>query len=75
MKFLIQSVFPDYKSMQTMFPWLKEWPILLPYCWGLRGIRSMIFRRDSVRIVVEKYKNGDETRGKVLKQFFEKCGL
>ena len=74
-KFLLQVVFPNLKSMQSMFPWLKKWPILLPYSWVLRGIRSLLFRRGNVKTQMNKYKHGDAEYGQKLKQFFDTCGL
>lgn len=75
MKFLIKSFFPDYRNMQTMFPWLKKWPILLPYSWVLRGIRSIMFRRNHIVTQLRRYKHGEKEYGEELKEFFMTCGL
>ena len=73
--FLRDTVFPDLKNMQSMFPWLRKWPILLPYSWALRGVRSILFRRENVKAQLSKYKTGDQEFGQELKRFFQKCGL
>lgn len=75
--FLWKAVFPNLKSMKSMFTWLDKWPILLPYAWVLRGIRSITSkkRRKNIKYQVEKYKNGDREYGEELQRFFEICGL
>ena len=74
---LLNAVFPSLKSMQSMFEWLKKWPILLPYAWILRGIRSVMSRRRRMNIKyhVDKYRSGDKEYGEELQRFFEICGL
>lgn len=74
-QFLLRTLFPNLKNMQSMFPWLEKWPILLPYSWLLRGIRSIMFRRGNVKAQFNKYKHGDMEYGEELKKFFETCGL
>lgn len=73
--FLLNTVFPNLKNMQSMYPWLKKWPILLPFSWIIRGIRSVLFRRNHIKIYYEHYKYGDKKQGKELNRFFEACGL
>lgn len=74
-RFLLRALFPNLKSMQTMFPWLKKYPVLLPAAWFWRGVRSLIFRRQNIRSQVEIYKNGDREHGRELRRFYEQCGL
>lgn len=73
--YLITTIFPNMKNMQSMFPWLKKWPILLPYSWILRIVRSMRFRRKNIKIHFEQYKYGDKEYGEKLNQFFKSYGL
>lgn len=73
--FLIQTLFPNLKNMQSMFPWLHKWPILLPYSWILRGVRSLLFRRKNIKKQFYQYKHGEMEYGEKLEQFFEDCGL
>ena len=74
---LWKEVFPNLKNMQSMFSWLNKWPILLPYAWMLRGVRSVASkrRRQNIKYNVSKYKNGDKEYGEKLQRFFEACGL
>ena len=50
-RFFWRAVFPNLRNMQSMFPWLNKWPILLPYAWILRGVRSVATRRQHYWIV------------------------
>ena len=74
-RFLWRAIFPNYRNMKSMFPWLDKWPILLPYAWLLRGVRSISSRRQNIAEQLNKYRNGDKEYGKELQQFFEMCGL
>lgn len=71
------QIFPGYKSMKSMFVWLDKRPILLPYAWMLRGVRSLTSqkRRRNIKYHVDKYRNADKEYGKELQQFFKICGL
>lgn len=74
-RFLWKAVFPNLKNMQSMFPWLKQWPVLLPYAWILRGVRSVTYRRKNIKTQLDKTRCGDKAYGKELQQFYEECGL
>ena len=76
-QFLWKTIFPDLRNMQSMFVWLEKWPVLLPYAWVLRGVRSVTSkkRRQNIKYQVNTYKNGDKECGERLQQFFETCGL
>ena len=74
-QFLWKAIFPNLKNMQSMFVWLEKWPILLPYAWVLRGVKSVISRRRHIKTQFYKYKNGDKEYGKELQRFYKACGL
>ncbi len=74
-RFILKTVFPNLRNMQSMFSWLNKWPILLPYAWLLRGVRSITTRRKNIHEQLDRYKNGDEEYGRELQRFFETCGL
>lgn len=73
--FLLKAIFPNLKNMQSMFTWLKQWPILLPYAWCLRGVRSIVYRRDNIKTQINRYKFGDKAHGEELRKFLKECGL
>ena len=67
--------FPDYDSMKSMFPWLEGKGVLLPYAWGLRGVRALRHRKGNVRTHMNFIKTGDTEKGKALRRFYTECGL
>lgn len=72
-RMLMQSCFPRYDSMKSMFPWLK--PVLLPFGWLLRAWRVLRYRRRNIRTVWKNTMTGDMAAGAELKKFYESCGL
>lgn len=74
-QFLWKAVFPNLKNMQSMFPWLKQWPVLLPYTWVLRGVRSAIYRRKNIKTQLDKTCCGNKEYGRELQHFYQACGL
>ena len=44
----LRSIFPNFKKMKLIFPILDKIPILLPFFWGYRVIRLVLFRRDRI---------------------------
>ncbi len=44
----IRSIFPNFKKMKLIFPILEKVPILLPFFWGYRVVRLVLFRRDRI---------------------------
>jgi hypothetical protein len=48
LKFALRILFPGRQHMTIQFPYLARLPLLLPLCWGIRGIRTVIFRRDNL---------------------------
>ena len=74
-KFLLSAVFPDYKSMVSLYPWLEGKAFLLPYAWAHRGIKSLFFRRGNIKTMVGIYKHTDKDKTQKLKRFYSYCGL
>lgn len=75
LRFLLRSCFPGYREMRSMFPWLGRWPILLPFGWILRAVRSLLYRRENVKGRFAAYKNADADRGRALGELYRKIGL
>ena len=73
--FLLQACFPGYRDMCSMFPWLAKCPVLLPVTWLIRAVRSLLFRRRTVKGQFETCAKGDEALGKELRRFYRSCGL
>ena len=49
-KYTLRILFPNRQHMTILFPILHKLPFLLPVCWALRGIRTVMFRRDNIRL-------------------------
>lgn len=73
--FLLRTCFPGYRDMCSMFPWLAKCPVLLPVTWLIRAVRSLLFRRRTVKGQFETCAKGDEALGKELRRFYRSCGL
>lgn len=47
-------VFPSLEEMKERYPVLNRVPVLLPVCWILRGIKVLLFRRDTIDAFADK---------------------
>ena len=74
MGFLIKACFPGYREMCSMYTWLEKWPVLLPWAWFIRGVRSLLFRRGNVKSQFTASRNGDVNRGEQLRELYQKIG-
>lgn len=73
--YFTRMVFPNYNSMVTLYPWLKRRKYLMPIAWGIRIVRTILFRKESIQTGMRTLKNGSPQRGKVLLEFYRKCGI
>ncbi len=48
-KYTLRILFPDKRHMTIIFPFLQKLPFLLPLCWIIRGIRTVVYRRSNIR--------------------------
>ena len=74
-QFLLKAFFPGYAEMRSMYPWLEKWPVLLPWSWLLRGVRSLLFRRGNIKSQLRTWKDGDISRGAQLRQLYRDIGF
>lgn len=75
--YLRSVVFPSYKTMKTVFVWLKS-PLLLPVAWGVRAFRVWTKRRENIQEKIERSKAWKtEESQEILERdnFFRKYGL
>ncbi len=72
--YLLRVLFPGYESMVSLYPWLDRKKYLLPFAWAVRIIRTLLFRKESVRKGVKTVKSGDAERGKRVLEFYRRCG-
>ncbi len=73
-RYFIKACFPGYGEMCSMYPWLRRWPVLLPWSWFLRGIRSLLYRRSSIRTQLRISTTGDAQRGAQLRKLYRDIG-
>lgn len=75
--YLRSVIFPSYKTMQTVFVWLKS-PLLLPVAWGVRAFQVWTQRRGNIQRQMERskaWKNGESQEIIKRDNFFRKYGL
>lgn len=70
----LNACFPSYKEMCSLFPWLNGWQILLPLAWFLRGMRSLLYRRENIRHQWNKSIAGDVQRGEKIRTLYKDIG-
>ena len=68
-------VFPNYNSMKTLYPWLNGKRVLLPIAWGMRIVRTVLFRKRSLKLGLATVTSGDMEQGKELRAFYKRCGI
>ena len=73
--YMKRMAFPNYNSMKTLYPWLVGKAYLLPFAWGIRIVRTILFRKDSIQVGMNTLKYGDSEQGKELLEFYKRCGL
>ncbi|ATW26028.1 nucleotidyltransferase family protein [Candidatus Formimonas warabiya] len=49
LKFALRMLFPARPHMEILFPFLHKMPFLMPVCWAIRGMRTVIYRRSRIR--------------------------
>lgn len=74
LSYLRKVLFPSFKDMQSVFPWLKK-RILLPYAWMLRGAQSLVRRKKNVKLLLHPLTAGDSANSAKLAAFYNDCGL
>ena len=70
----LKACFPGYEEMRSMYPWLEKWRILLPWSWFLRGTRSLLFRRESIKGQFRTSVSGDVQKGDALHRLYRDIG-
>ena len=47
----IQLIFPKYRYMCLIYPWLSKCPIMLPFMWIWRIITALLFKRKKIKAI------------------------
>lgn len=73
--YLLESIFPNYKNMISIYPWLNNKKYLLPLAWVVRGYRSIRGKRGHIKAVINRYKNANRSVQNELKDFYKTIGI
>ncbi len=57
----LYMIFLPYNKMCVVFPVLRKAPILLPFLWAWRLIRTVLFRRDRIKKLNDEVENYSQT--------------
>ena len=67
--------FKPYKWMCNRYPVLEKVPLLLPFCWVHRALKTLIFEREKAQNIASKYDNVDLGESKKIQNFKKEIGL
>lgn len=76
--YFIYVAFPSLARMQSVFPWLRKYPVLLPVAWIIRFVKALRERKHNVVNELSIIKSIDKDsmeQGKQLSTMFKKYGL
>lgn len=74
-KYLLRRFFPRRSFLIPEFPILEKYPVLLPVCWVVRGIRCVLFKRDRIAYEVKTVKDMDNESLHAIGNIKKLCGL
>lgn len=72
--FIISLIFPDIESVKNMYPFVKKYPILLPFGWIRRWFRLIFLKPKTTWTRIKKLKVKDDEIDKVT-NLFQELGL
>lgn len=55
-----EMVFLEYDGMCVLYPFLKRFPVLLPFCWVHRIIKTIFRKQDRIKSQFDYMKKMDE---------------
>lgn len=67
--------FKSYKWMCNRYPILEKIPVLLPFCWVHRALKTLIFEREKAHNIASRYDNVDLSESKKIQNFKKEIGL
>ena len=74
-KFLLNTLFPPYKSMKNVYPILKKAPILLPFAWVYKWFDVLFRRKERFKVAVNNMQSIDNDRVTEVNKVFDITGL
>ncbi|MBR5538911.1 MAG: nucleotidyltransferase family protein [Clostridia bacterium] len=58
----VRRLFPKVSELELGYPILKKCPLLLPFCWCHRFVKTLIFRREKLSRRLDEIKNTTEEK-------------
>lgn len=74
-KYLLRRFFPNRHFMAAQYPCIEKAPVLLPFFWGVRAFRTVIFRRESFKRELQTVYEGDEEKREQIEEIWKDSGL
>lgn len=75
LKKILQTVFLPYRNMCTLYPNLRNMPILLPIYWLRRAFDRLLHKRENISKIYKQYDNVDMKLATDIYEFKKGLGL
>ncbi len=75
LKFTGRILFPGRQHMAILFPCLDKFPFLLPFCWLIRGVRTVLFKPASIKHRLGNAASLTEVRSAEMETIQRQSGL
>ena len=75
LKKILQTVFLSYRNMCTLYPNLRNMPILLPIYWLRRAFDRLLHKRENISKIYKQYDNVDMKLATDIYEFKKGLGL
>lgn len=75
LKYYTRFFFQPYKWMCGRYPILRKFPVLLPFCWVHRTLKTILFDREKTRSIAIKYDNINVEESRKIFEFKKEIGL
>jgi len=75
LRYMLKLFFPPLSVMRVQYPILEKVPLLMPFCWLLRGIRCMLFKRKNTFRVIKSVSSVSGEDIDKLRSLHSKTGL
>ncbi len=67
--------FRPYKWMCGRYQILEKIPVLLPFCWVHRALKTLLFEREKAHNIASKYDDADLGESRIIQNFKREIGL
>lgn len=74
-KYWLNLFFPGLKQMSIIYPLLNHIPVLLPFTWVIRGIKSLYFRKEQTFGIIRNVGSIDEKDLNIVYDLHKRSGL